>query len=190
MGMNNETAIKEKALGLWSRRGYSAVGIQEICTLSGITKPTLYHYFGSKQGLLAQILDSGYGLLCPILESQGAYQGNMDAALKSWSDIWMQDAVKNPDFFRLTLALGVAPPDSEEAATVSPWYSRIVFSLITLFENATRDHGNMKGRAQTYALSFFGLMQTHGNMVLNRRLSWTEDYAQKTLHYFKHGIYS
>ena len=29
-------------------RGYDAVGVQEIAQKAGITKPTLYYYFGSK----------------------------------------------------------------------------------------------------------------------------------------------
>jgi len=188
--MSNEESIKEKALSLWSRRGYSAVGVQEICTLSGVTKPTLYHYFGSKQGLLMEILKSGYDQLCPLLENEGTYKADVTNALYSWAKVWMGEAVKNPDFFRLTLALGVAPPESEDSFFNDTASTGIYTSLVRVFEAAAGDHGNMKGRAQSYALSFFGLMQTHGSMVLNRRLAWTEEYARNNLHYFMHGIFS
>ena len=30
-------------------KGYDAVGVQEIVDTAGITKPTLYYYFGSKR---------------------------------------------------------------------------------------------------------------------------------------------
>ena len=49
--MDNRQLIMEKALELFCARGYDAVGVQEIAEQSGITKPTLYYYFGSKQGL-------------------------------------------------------------------------------------------------------------------------------------------
>ena len=54
--MDNRQLIIEKALELFCARGYDAVGVQEIAEQSGITKPTLYYYFGSKQGLMETIL--------------------------------------------------------------------------------------------------------------------------------------
>ena len=53
--MDNRSAILSNALRLFAARGYDAVGIQEIVDEAGITKPTLYHYFGSKQGLLESL---------------------------------------------------------------------------------------------------------------------------------------
>ena len=55
--MENRQKILECALELFFRRGYDAVGIQEICQSAGVTKPTLYHYFGSKYGLLEKLLE-------------------------------------------------------------------------------------------------------------------------------------
>lgn len=188
--MTNEKTIRDSAMKLWARRGYGAVGVQEICQEAGITKPTLYHYFGSKQGLLSQILEVEYGLLCPILETEGSYRGDLKTALELWSSNWMKYAREHQDFFRMTLSLSFSPPDSEEASVALPWASRVYGSLVDLFEKASGDHGNMKGRAQSYALGFLGLMQTHGLMVINRQISWTEEYARKILHYFMHGVFS
>ena len=42
---------------LFYRDGIRTVGIEKICTAAGITKPTLYHYFGSKDGLVAAYLE-------------------------------------------------------------------------------------------------------------------------------------
>ena len=38
-------------------KGYDAVGVQEIVDRAGITKPTLYYYFGSKLGLLKTLIE-------------------------------------------------------------------------------------------------------------------------------------
>ena len=46
--MENKERILECALELFYAKGYDAVGVQEIAERSGITKPTLYYYFGSK----------------------------------------------------------------------------------------------------------------------------------------------
>lgn len=55
--MDNREKILRCALELFYHKGYDAVGIQEICQSAGITKPTLYHYFGSKYGLLEVLLE-------------------------------------------------------------------------------------------------------------------------------------
>ena len=43
---------------LFYSKGYDAAGVQEIVERAGVTKPTLYYYFGSKLGLLQAILDN------------------------------------------------------------------------------------------------------------------------------------
>ena len=67
--MDNRQLIMEKALELFCARGYDAVGVQEIAEQSGITKPTLYYYFGSKKGLLETLLETEYAVLRQALES-------------------------------------------------------------------------------------------------------------------------
>ena len=54
--MDNRAILMQKSITLFADRGYEAVGVQEICEESGVTKPTLYHYFGSKRGLSTRSL--------------------------------------------------------------------------------------------------------------------------------------
>ena len=46
--MENKELIMKCALDLFYAKGYDAVGVQEIVDKAGVTKPTLYYYFGSK----------------------------------------------------------------------------------------------------------------------------------------------
>ena len=43
MEQDTRSIILEKALELFSRRGYESVGIAEIVDSAGITKPSLYY---------------------------------------------------------------------------------------------------------------------------------------------------
>ena len=52
--MDNRERILQCALELFYAKGYDAVGVQEIAQKAGITKPTLYYYFGSKYGLIVE----------------------------------------------------------------------------------------------------------------------------------------
>ena len=41
-------------------KGYDATAVREICEAAGITKPTLYHFFGSKDGVLQALVHTGF----------------------------------------------------------------------------------------------------------------------------------
>ena len=48
-----EEQMVEAAMALFARRGYDDASMDEIAAAAGITKPMLYAYFGSKEGLFA-----------------------------------------------------------------------------------------------------------------------------------------
>ena len=52
--------ILSTALDLFAVKGYDATAVREICEAAGITKPTLYHFFGSKDGVLQALVQSGF----------------------------------------------------------------------------------------------------------------------------------
>jgi AcrR family transcriptional regulator len=48
--------VARVAARLFAERGYDATSVREIVEASGVTKPTLYYHFGSKQGLAEALL--------------------------------------------------------------------------------------------------------------------------------------
>lgn len=56
-GRVSRDRILESALELFSQRGYAATGVYDIARAAGIEKTALYWHFGSKEGLLAAVLD-------------------------------------------------------------------------------------------------------------------------------------
>ena len=75
--MDNKEKILQCALELFYARGYDAVGVQEIAETAGVTKPTLYYYFGSKKGLLETLLETEYAVLRQALESASWYEDDV-----------------------------------------------------------------------------------------------------------------
>jgi AcrR family transcriptional regulator len=47
------------AVQVFDRKGYAAASVREIVEAAGVTKPALYYHFGSKEGVLAAILEAG-----------------------------------------------------------------------------------------------------------------------------------
>ncbi len=54
-------AILRVAARLFATRGFEATSVREIVEAAGVTKPTLYYYFGSKEGLATGALDRADG---------------------------------------------------------------------------------------------------------------------------------
>ncbi len=56
-GASSRERILDAAVALISERGYSATSVDALCRHAGIVKTALYWHFGSKEGLLAAVLD-------------------------------------------------------------------------------------------------------------------------------------
>lgn len=52
-----EQRILDAALALFYDRGYDGSSVHDIVAAAGVTPPTLYHHFGSKEGLLRAVVD-------------------------------------------------------------------------------------------------------------------------------------
>jgi AcrR family transcriptional regulator len=49
--------ILDTAQGLFSKNGYNATGVAQICSAAGVSKGAFYHHYDSKQALFLAILD-------------------------------------------------------------------------------------------------------------------------------------
>lgn len=49
--------IQAAAAELFSRNGYDATGVAEICSLSGVSKGAFYHHYSSKQELFLSLME-------------------------------------------------------------------------------------------------------------------------------------
>lgn len=107
--MDNRSTILSRALELWSERGYEAVGVQEIVDSAGITKPTMYHYFGSKRGLLDALIDERSAGLREALDRAAEYRGDLPLTLGTVARTYFDFALKNAPFYRMQLAFWFAP---------------------------------------------------------------------------------
>src|SRR5512134_3784191 len=56
-GTRSNDRILQRALELFSDKGYDATSVREICEAAGVTKPTLYHFYRSKEGVYRAIVE-------------------------------------------------------------------------------------------------------------------------------------
>jgi AcrR family transcriptional regulator len=187
---DTRTALLDSAIELFSRRGYEAVGVQEIVESRGVTKPTLYHHFGSKEGLLRVALERDGGELCQRVALACAYEHDVKASLERVAFCLLGFARERPDFYRMLMAMRYAPPDSLPNALANECVSGLSASLERLFQEAAKDHGNMKGRHRAYAAAFLGAMDARAMPSLNGGKAYSDAEIRQAIHHFMHGIFS
>jgi TetR/AcrR family transcriptional regulator len=188
--MENQEKLITVALRLFSEKGYDATGVQEIVTASKVTKPTLYHYFGSKRGLLDAINERYFSRLLAVLKSAAAYNGNLPMTLHVIVQDLFSFAMANPEFYRMQMTMGLASPESEPYKATIRYQAEVIEVLEDLFEKATVQHGNMRNRQKRYALTFFGMINTYIILHLNKHLLLNDENVRLAVHQFSHGIYS
>jgi AcrR family transcriptional regulator len=191
--MNNEdnrSNLLNSALALFAARGYDAAGVQEIVETVGVTKPTLYHYFGNKLGLLETLLEENFADLNGVFDIAAAYQGDVTLTLTQITAAYFRYAQAHRLFYRLQLSLWFAPPHSEAYRAVAKFQERQQQMLETLFLRAAEDHGNMRGRHRAYAATFLGMLNTYIGLALNDYIELDDELVYKAVHQFMHGIFS
>ncbi|MBN1119543.1 MAG: helix-turn-helix transcriptional regulator [Anaerolineae bacterium] len=180
----------DHALRLFAARGFDAVGVQEIVEAAGVTKPTLYHYFGSKSGLLDAILREHFRALIGKVEKAADYQHDITLTLQKVVEAYFDFARENGTFYRFQLALTFAPVESDGYQAVLKYHEQQFDIIERLFLLAAEDHGNMRGRHRRYAVTFMGLINNMITLWLNGHAELDKNLVYDATHQFMHGIFS
>ena len=191
--MDNRKNILEKALQLFYEKGYDAIGVQEIADAAGVTKPTLYHYFGSKYGLLQAVALEGYADLKTGMAEATEYRGDLPANLEQLTNFYFRFCSTHEAYYKLMMAMMYSAKESDTYKAIQPYMSEIIAMMTQLFLSAGNVIGNMRGRQEQYSIVFFGLLNSYMLYWFNKspeeRPALSEHQAYELVHQFLHGIY-
>lgn len=199
--MGNETnsrdAILGRALELFARRGYDGVGVAQVAEAAGVTKPTLYYFFHSKEGLLAAVLEEQYASFNHALAEACVYEPHpheygrdVRPALLRVVQLYYSAARTNTDFYLLRLSLSFAPPDSAITRMAEP-YMHEQYAIVTrLFHDIGACHGGVRGRELSCAAHLVAMLNADVAFWHQGRGSLDDDQAEATVRQFMHGIFS
>lgn len=185
---NTKENLLELSLALFSQKGYDSVGVQEICTSTGITKPTLYYYFKSKRGLLEEILKSKGEILYQILASAAEYNHDFIKHLTDLLKAQLDFAKQNTNFFRFCISLANAPDENESSECFAPLNKRLDDLYINLFKKCTAEFGNMKGLEKLYAMNFKAIVNSTSMQFISGKLKVNDDTIYRIIRAFVYGV--
>ncbi len=133
--VNSSARILDAALKLFSARGYEATSTREICELAGITKPTLYYFFESKEGIYRALVQTAFEDYERVIEEGLSVPGGLREKLKRISELMFQRACAKPERVKLLFSI-VYSVNSPFAQLVQSSHEAMVERMYKLVSDA------------------------------------------------------
>ncbi|NVN98127.1 MAG: TetR/AcrR family transcriptional regulator [Geobacteraceae bacterium] len=126
--------LLREALLLFTSRGYAATTVREIVEAAGVTKPVLYYYFNSKEGLYLEIMGGISQLFEQKVNEQQILSGSVRERMIHFFTGMFTGAQGNLDAVRLAFSIYYGPPQGAPFIDFNRFFDRtleIVDSLIS-----------------------------------------------------------
>ena len=140
---NAKERLLETAIDMFAEKGYAGTSVREIVEQAGVSKPVLYYYFKSKEGLFLAILEMAENLqkelLARVLESAGNV---LERLLLLYRRIYAGIDEKR-NLYKMIHGLIYGPPQGAPDYDLTR-YHRHMFDAIRNIYNAGIDGGEAK----------------------------------------------
>jgi AcrR family transcriptional regulator len=113
--------IARVAAGLFAERGFDATSVREIVEAAGVAKPTLYYYFGSKEGLAQALLTVPLSSLVSAMRHLVGTVDDPTRCLEQVIEAQYTFCRDDPDRARFIYALLFGPLGSDVASELEPF---------------------------------------------------------------------
>ena len=116
-GLDTRETLLTAALKILEREGAANFSTRAVCLLANVTAPTLYHHFGSSDGLLSAAVAEAFR---QFLESKRVAKQSSDPAIalrQGW-DNYVRFAAERPRLYAVMIGrvlLGASIPAAEQA---------------------------------------------------------------------------
>ena len=201
--MDEKNGVKEtilaRALELFAAKGYEGISVNELTEAAGITKPTLYYYYGSKEGVFEAVSQEHYSRLNAIVAENAVYSPKINSyfedihlTLTKVVASYFLFAQENGAFYRMTLA-NLSMPCYSPVYGIVKKYHFIQFDIVeSMFRNMAKTHGNLKGKSHSLSWSFIGTVNSYISLYFsdNSTHALNDKVVKELVHQFMHGIYA
>lgn len=194
--LNESTDTRQKildtALSLFAKKGYDAVSTLEITQEAGITKPTMYYYFGSKEGLLSEILKICYSRFISDLENAASLPEDVALTFFRLMRVYFDYALNNRDFIMFKLSTFNRIGEDTTYLQSKQYIDRESSVITEVFNIAAQHVGNIKGKEDLCTISFVGIAHAAISAYLHSgdEKLLSDEIIYRLRQQFLYGIYS
>jgi AcrR family transcriptional regulator len=172
--INGETA-KERlflaAADLFAEKGYASTSVREIVTRAGVTKPVLYYYFDSKEGLFRAIIDWAAQLQQQVITEALGEPGPVLERLNGFLRRVYRGVYEYQSLFRMIHNLIFGPPQGTPEFDFQPFHRRMVDAINAIYSEGISRHEVKEANADDVALMVLSLLDYCLNLDLAHLVS-------------------
>lgn len=128
--------IFETSMNLFATKGYDATSIEEITSVVGVAKGTLYYHFSSKEEIFNFLVEEGMKLLQNSISIKIANCTTLASKIKAILLIQIKVMNKYEDFMNIVLSHALGK------GTINLTCRKYVFEYIDLVEKIIKDSIN------------------------------------------------
>jgi AcrR family transcriptional regulator len=150
--------ILHQALELFSSKGYDGTSVREICAAAEITKPTLYHFYGSKEGVYRALVQGSLEDFQRTMLGELERPGTPVEQLKAVARAYFENTRENRQLMRFLFALVHNPPSAAPRIDFTQYYENVVAHVAAVVEEGVRQGAFAKGDLEVRMLVFMGAL--------------------------------
>lgn len=110
-GMRSRELVLDAAERVMAEQGFEAATLARVVEEAGIPLSSVYHYYGSKDGILLAVMERGAARFFADLPDWSRRRGRPGEHLATVLVTAAQTLERHPSFLRLLIVFAVQPPD-------------------------------------------------------------------------------
>ncbi len=169
--------LLKSALKIFSQKGFALASIREIAKDSGTTLPSIYYYFGSKEGLYQELMRVHFSILDSVIEKQPK-TGSVRERIKSLFISIYCIMIKDVEFIRLMRIITYGPPQSAPIFDFGSYQRRLLGFIKSLIIEGVSNGEFRSGNADDMTLILRGALHVAAEELC---FSVSVEFNQKSL---------
>jgi AcrR family transcriptional regulator len=113
-GTRSREAVLDAAERLMAEQGYEAASVAALVEEAAIPASSIYHYFGSKEGVLLAVMERGAERFFAELPDLDRRLGSQREHLRALVDVVATTLDRHPAFLRILVVMAAQPVDAGE----------------------------------------------------------------------------
>jgi len=136
--------LLEAAVALFTRKGYHATSVREICEAAGVTKPVLYYHYRNKEGVFQAMMGRAVAAHREVLAQVRAADGSAADRIVMLCERVMALVLEHPDIVRVIDSVYYGPREGSPALDFESLYGEFDGFLSELVQEGVR-RGEFRG---------------------------------------------
>jgi TetR/AcrR family transcriptional regulator len=127
------------ATGLFAAKGYAATTVREIVERAGVTKPVLYYYFRSKEGIYLDLMREPFGKFAALVEETLLEAGSAKERLFRLCLMAYDIFIENLDTARVMYSIYYGPPQGAPFIDFDAYHRQFQEAVLQVLREGIRD---------------------------------------------------